>query len=601
MRAYLLSAGPSTQPTTADRGDPQRIDRGRSLFIGLDRAGKGLSDMQGGYGCVGCHANRNETGVDWSDDGVSQRYGPELSTIGSKLLAGRNESQARQWLRGWLLDPRTHDPASLMPSLRLSAEDAADLSEYLLTQRATISVDMAPAQQGDPALGRQLIAHYGCMNCHTIASMESTPSPCPNLSDWGRKGADKLDFGPFVATFESYTRETWLERKLTNPRIYDLGRDALRPEQKLRMPNFDLAPTQIRAISTFILSNRPRLISEKMLAKASTEQSQRIAAGWEVLHRHNCVACHQIENETPPIQRYWTRFHDPADVLAKAPPTLRGLGARVQPSWLFNFLQDLPRETINGRIRPLPFIRMPSFALSPSEAATLVSFFNATAQRESQRLQRQLVAIRTADRWPADNWFATAALESPAYALRDWSIQTGRLKTIEFASSRSAADLNNTYSTALFDASFIADLYDAPYPFVNIPRPSISDERFGQGERFFQYLGCTNCHMMGNQRDPRMERPRGPNLALAHRRLQRRWIRHWVQETQIIQPGAIMPPFFSGRSAPSAGTLRGLPYATSPPDPAKSRFVEENFGKTVDEQIDLLMDYIYVAGAREGR
>jgi len=43
-------------------------------------------------------------------------------------------------------------------------------------------------------LGKKLISHYGCMSCHQINGLETATSPCANLSDWGQKGLDKLDF-----------------------------------------------------------------------------------------------------------------------------------------------------------------------------------------------------------------------------------------------------------------------------------------------------------------------------------------------------------------------------------------------------------------------
>src|SRR5207248_3170702 len=44
-------------------------------------------------------------------------------------------------------------------------------------------------------LGKKLISNYGCMNCHAINGTETMSSPCANLSDWGQKAVDKLDFG----------------------------------------------------------------------------------------------------------------------------------------------------------------------------------------------------------------------------------------------------------------------------------------------------------------------------------------------------------------------------------------------------------------------
>src|SRR5204863_749464 len=43
-------------------------------------------------------------------------------------------------------------------------------------------------------LGKKLISHYGCMQCHAINGLETASSPCANLSDWGQKSVDKLAF-----------------------------------------------------------------------------------------------------------------------------------------------------------------------------------------------------------------------------------------------------------------------------------------------------------------------------------------------------------------------------------------------------------------------
>ena len=92
-----------------------------------------------------------------------------------------------------------------------------------------------------------------------------------------------------------------------NTRIYDRGRALLEPQRevdkegkpvikdgepviadpgkpydKLHMPTFYLNDEQIHAIITFVISNRDRLISEKLTNKATTPQAKRIAHGREL-------------------------------------------------------------------------------------------------------------------------------------------------------------------------------------------------------------------------------------------------------------------------------------------------------------------------------
>ena len=53
-------------------------------------------------GCLSCHAV----------DGLGSDFAPKLDTVGSKLTP--------QFLRQWISDPRSYDPDTAMPSLRLT-------------------------------------------------------------------------------------------------------------------------------------------------------------------------------------------------------------------------------------------------------------------------------------------------------------------------------------------------------------------------------------------------------------------------------------------------------------------------------------------------
>lgn len=59
---------------------------------------------------------------DGSPKPVFQAFGPELSGIGTKLLAGRSQEQAVRWLYRWLIDPTGHYPNTIMPRARLLAQ-----------------------------------------------------------------------------------------------------------------------------------------------------------------------------------------------------------------------------------------------------------------------------------------------------------------------------------------------------------------------------------------------------------------------------------------------------------------------------------------------
>jgi plastocyanin len=140
-------------------------------------------------------------------------------------------------------------------------------------------------------------------------------------------------------------------------------------------------------------------------------------------------------------------------------------------------------------------------------------------------------------------------------------------------------------------------LYNAPYPFVETPRPDVDDARFKKGEAFFYELQCLKCHVLGDPNVPGAQKnPTAPNLSLASRRLQRRWVRHWTQEPPIIQVGTAMPPFFTGLGI---FDVHGQAWPRSQGvAEAEAQRIEKIYGNNVEEQEALLLDFIYAAGVR---
>ena len=250
------------------------VTRGREIFLNV--------------GCMSCHTNLDEFGEQWitqdlmdragvGDDEAYESYesmtynqrhwyvlehlserlertGPELSGVGSKLLAGRTEVEARGWLYDWLRNPRHYSSYTIMPSFRLSSDEANDLASYLLTlqrpgidddsvyvpgnfsmdangqriarellaviKAGTSTLELSRSQVaqahpdsgvGDTALftelGRNLIRHYGCAGCHLINGLEAEASACTNLDDWGLKDPHKIAFEYFDHTFDKVRKK----------------------------------------------------------------------------------------------------------------------------------------------------------------------------------------------------------------------------------------------------------------------------------------------------------------------------------------------------------------------------------------------------------
>lgn len=748
---------------------------------GSAEAGKGLFNT---LGCLACHQNLNERGQEWITTDLVKRagvkpdearklfdemsynerqiyvmvnleerpgateapryadgspkpifihIGPELSGIGTKLLAERKPEQARQWLYQWLKEPRHYSDYTIMPQLRVTDQEAMDLVEYLLEQKRTTTspkdtwaagltpVDTAKlieltslflrsrysahtaTQKADDAkelrdlaidalkskkishadaeamvaeiekqpdgrdtlrmlfLGKKLIAHYGCMSCHAINGAEEVTSPCANLSDWGQKGLDKLDFGyldhhkqselprtsklPMINGLSAeaanlvheaisaekkiaheveaawphvgHNRVDWISLKLSNPRAYDRGKmlleptdnDPGKPFDKLRMPTFYLTDEQVQAIVTFVISNRDRLISHNMTSRATNEQARQIARGRELVERYNCVGCHQVDHNYPQIQQY----AKPEDITEKWPPSLRGEGNKTQHAWLFRFFRNVEP------LRPLlvPLIRMPSFPAADEEWKAIIAYFHAISAKESRqlanwmdplikdmegRLRASKSTTRPSDAWPEPDWWSDPKFKSVADRLREWGLREGLIKQVEV--DPKTADYNKLYAKLLFYARFIQHLYNAPYPFVDSGMPDRAgmtaaqfEAHFKLGEQLFYEMQCLKCHVLGDPDVPGAQKnPTAPSLSLTYQRLQRPWVRNWVQEPGVIQIGTKMPPFLTGFAIMN---LHGQAWPRSQGAAADEvKRVEAKFGDTADEQAALLLDFIYEAGAR---
>lgn len=185
------------------------------------------------------------------------RFAPELSGIGSKVTA--------DWLYSWLIEPTHYAPDTKMPSLRLTPNEAADLTAYLMTlkndefEQKRFPMDTLAWEKADelifellaaqrsarrsraimddqdqeltsmtasllekslgkqPAydlisgmsieekkltfLGSKMIGHYGCYACHLIPGFEETTPPGTDLSVWAEKPITQLDFAFYDHAF----------------------------------------------------------------------------------------------------------------------------------------------------------------------------------------------------------------------------------------------------------------------------------------------------------------------------------------------------------------------------------------------------------------
>ena len=440
-------------------------------------------------GCMACHTDDpNEKFLLRSQP---RAFGPNLAGLGSKVGQG--------WLFRWLKDPKHYWKDTYMPNLRLTDQEALDISAYLVgirnaefdktevptikreaidwLTREYLSTRLSLAETAEKMknmterdkklyLGEKMINKYGCFGCHQIKGFENAQPIGTELTEEGSKPLARLDFA--LEHDIEHTLPAWVFAKLKDPRRFDRGK-IKSWDEKLKMPNFNFDDDEATALVTVIQALSKARMDLEMKRNLSAQEVA-IEEGMRIVRNHNCVGCHIIhlerQNEEAAIR---ATIKDPGYF----PPMLHGEGEKVIPLWLFNFLKG------PSPIRPWLIARMPTFGFTDKETVGL---------------------------------------------------------------SRMFAHRNN-----------------AEYPFETDyfklePAPP---QLAAAGAKLFTDFKCLQCHFAGAgnaQRDPA---DLAPNLSLARSRLRPNWIEMWLRDPQALQPGTRMPSYFPDMQSPDKVSLGG--------------------------------------------
>jgi len=354
-------------------GENSRRPEYESPAPGDREAGKGLFES---VGCTGCHLLDDAADRDARFPDFERLHGPNLTGTGSKVNAA--------WLYGWLRDPSSYRQDSPMPDLRLSDQEAANLTAYLMTRRdpesealelptvtaeirdelvlshlqekttieqekTTIEESHARLEEMSPAerdlfLGKRSLARYDCHGCHEIPGLE--------------------DAAPIAEDFSKVARRALRWLASASP----VGEMAhARASGADRLPAYGMSEREAEAVLVTLLG-RTRSPVERWRRADGGDDEAILAAGRRVLTRYGCRGCHRIEGRGPAIGKTATRV---------LPPDLRPEGARVKSSWLFSYLRDPGRVVL----RPWLRVRMPTFALAETESNALVRYFAAQGEQ----------------------------------------------------------------------------------------------------------------------------------------------------------------------------------------------------------------------------
>ena len=378
---------------------------------------------------------------------------------------------------------------TVMPSLRLSVEDAQDIASYLMTQKKQEPSAYTDASfMDDPKLkdeGKKWVRHYGCAGCHEISGMEDEGRIGTDLTVEGSKPIERLDFALFTETAQRggkgaepitdpedrerlpegpakgdwYNHKGFFEHKLAEPNIYDKGK-VKTAEEALRMPNVHLNKEQIRAITTFLLGSQESSLPASYQYKPADTRRD-IQEGWWIVTKYNCVGCHQFIPGQNTSLMGMARYKD---VQEQLPPKLLTEGARVDPEWLRRFLANpalSTTDTNRNGVRPYLQVHMPTFSFSDNELRKLVRFFQAMSQQ--------------------------------------------------------------------------------PMPYIPEAVPTLSTKENDMARSLFSSTAapCLKCHATGDANHDK--NATAPNFLLARERLKPDWVERWITDPQAISPGTAMP------------------------------------------------------------
>jgi mono/diheme cytochrome c family protein len=515
--AYLMDKSARVAYPDPPRGE---LSAGRAVFETV--------------GCMACHRiGDDRRGIEGMPAASFRTHGPNLDGTGSKVNAG--------WLYAWVRNPKSYWHETLMPNLRLSDKEAADVTAYLMSLKneafaaherpaldaeirddillreyLEVQFSVADAKQKLASLddrqrtlylGERVIQRQGCFGCHNIPGFEKAAPVGTELSEEGSKLVERLDFG-FLEHEIPHTLPGWLKQKMLEPRIFDRDKPAKRPEELLRMPKFFFSEEEADAIVTAVLS-----LSKEQIPLAAQKQlsadEKYIEQGRRLVRDYNCQGCHVIGSRGGAIRavlqsQLEERGMDPVDARlrasALAPPVLYndqarvGEGARVQTPWLHRFLSDP-----SSKIRPWLQVRMPTFEFSDEQINAIAQYF----------------------------------------AVQD----------------------------------------HVPFPYE--PKPALEPAAVAAGRELFGKWQCVACHVVSGklpaQDDPAMM---APDLAKVPQRLRADWISKWMADPGRISPGTRMPANF--------------------PADAKENAYPEILGGDQQKQIEAVRAYLLSLGEKGG-
>lgn len=477
------------------------------------------------YYCASCHEIPH----------VEKNWSVPLDGIGVRM--------SRRQLQRWISHPRAVKPGTRMPDFLLTVEQAADLTDYLLTFTKLADGSSLPAlppgltdsaqiaQRSDN--GGRLFREARCISCHLVD---------------GRGGTIAGEIG----TAGTLYSPLWLWNYLARPKRLLPG---------VSMPRYGFSQDELGDLTSYILAELQDWEFDAAENKPPEPRPGFFERGQALWTTYNCVGCHTLSGA-------------PAE--GEKGPSLAGIGVKPTYDIEMGRRHDLPRDLplfLQAKLTdPRSFLdnlRMPQFSFTPAEVDAIVTALLSSGGEQA-----------LPDEWlvlPHDA--ARPNLNGPVGRLFErYSCLT--CHALSGYGGTMAPDLGAIGSqlhpewirdylhvpfsrrpilTERMPNLFISDLeVDTLLAFVRLSLnsdeldqatvPAGDSGQAGRGKALFDgKYACSGCHQAKGKGGFV-----GPPLDGAGRRLKPGWVRAWLRDPQRWHPATIQPRLSADEDSLSA-------------------------------------------------
>ena len=220
----------------------------------------------------------------------------EASTLNAPSLRHINETPLNDVVKR-LIDPKSANKHSAMPSFGLTSEEAQDVALFLMDsaeKESPLDNKDLKFKAEDADAGAKLLLSTGCIACHQLSQFKANDVSASSSSSDALPDASPYH-GPDLVGIQKRRSARWLSKWLQAP-------SELNP--KHRMPVFALSDDERRQIVAALLKNNP---DEKAAMKdddskqdgSTPSMEVSIANGRRIATAANCAGCHSIKGLEP--------------------------------------------------------------------------------------------------------------------------------------------------------------------------------------------------------------------------------------------------------------------------------------------------------------